>query len=65
MTVRSALLALAVLAAGAAQARDYPTKPVRVVFGIGAGGVGDGMARLVNERVAAALKQPFVLEHRP
>ena len=33
-----------------AGAQDYPTKPVRVVFGIGAGGVGDGMARLVNER---------------
>lgn len=64
MILRSALLALAV-AAAAAQAQDYPTKPVRVVFGIGAGGVGDGMARLVNERVAAALKQPFVLEHRP
>jgi tripartite-type tricarboxylate transporter receptor subunit TctC len=66
MMSRLLLVAFATLVAiKATQAQDYPTRPVRVVFAIGAGGVGDGMARLVNERMAAALKQPFVLEHRP
>jgi tripartite-type tricarboxylate transporter receptor subunit TctC len=59
------LFALASCLIANAQGQEYPTRPVRIVFVVGAGGVGDGMARIVNERMAASLGQAFVLEHRP
>jgi tripartite-type tricarboxylate transporter receptor subunit TctC len=59
------LVLVLVTAVAAAHGQDYPVRPVKMVFGVGAGGVGDAMARLVDERVAASLGQPVVLEHRP
>jgi len=62
------------LAAGAAAlpamarvafALDYPTRPVRVIVGYGAGGASDILARLVGQRLAERLNQPFIVENRP
>jgi tripartite-type tricarboxylate transporter receptor subunit TctC len=46
-------------------ALDYPTRPVRVIVGLPAGGTPDIYARLLADRLSARLGQPFVVENRP
>jgi tripartite-type tricarboxylate transporter receptor subunit TctC len=43
----------------------WPSKPVRVIVPFPAGGVVDLVARAVTDRLAAVLKQPFVVEAKP
>jgi tripartite-type tricarboxylate transporter receptor subunit TctC len=64
--------ALAVLIAGCltlvssemATAQNYPTHPVRIIVSSAAGGPLDIVGRAVAEKMAAALKQPVVVEAR-
>lgn len=71
MTDRRAFLTLSASAAaatwlGSARAQTpYPTRPVRVIVPAPAGGNADAVARVVFERVSAALGQPFVFENKP
>ncbi len=44
---------------------QFPQKPVRIIIGLGAGGVADGMTRTITDRITPSLGQPFVLENRP
>src|ERR1700722_20137281 len=65
----AALLCAGVLACVAASAGDaqepaYPTHPIRVVVSYPAGGLVDLVARVVTERVAQKLGQPFIVESR-
>ena len=63
---RRIALALAALAlALPVAAQDYPTKPVRIMVGANAGGGTDVIARMLGEKLAESLKQPFVIENRP
>ena len=48
-----------------AAAQAYPVKPVRVILGTAAGGTGDISARMVTQKMAESLGQPFVVETRP
>lgn len=59
------LLALAAAAPAAAQARDFPDKPVRIIVPFTAGGGSDMVARVVAEKLGAKWKQPVVVENRP
>ena len=57
-------LSAAVLGA-AAQAQDYPTKPIRLIVGFGAGGGNDIFARLIAPKLAERLGQPVLVENKP
>jgi tripartite-type tricarboxylate transporter receptor subunit TctC len=48
-----------------ATALDYPTRPVRLIVGLPAGGTPDIYARLVAEALSERMGQPFVVENRP
>ena len=48
-----------------ARAQSYPTRPVRLIVGFPAGGVGDVLARLMGQWLSDRLGQPFVIENRP
>jgi tripartite-type tricarboxylate transporter receptor subunit TctC len=52
------------LAAVAAQAQDYPMRPVRIVVGFGPGSVADIVARVVATRMGQTIGQQFVVENR-
>ena len=67
MIVRSAavaLIGLAVFASSAALAQDWPSKPVRIVTGFAAGGIGDLGARLLADHITRTTGQQAVVENR-
>jgi tripartite-type tricarboxylate transporter receptor subunit TctC len=59
-----AFLAAALLAL-AAQAQEFPSKPLRFVVPYPPGALTDVLARAIGERLGAALKQPVLVENRP
>ena len=59
------VLAAAVIAATLSLADDYPTHPVRIIIGFGAGASADTPARLLAQKFSDALGQQFLVENRP
>jgi tripartite-type tricarboxylate transporter receptor subunit TctC len=58
------LVLFAFLLPFAAQAQDWPAKPVRFVVPFPPGGAADALPRIVAERLSEKWKQPFVIENR-
>jgi tripartite-type tricarboxylate transporter receptor subunit TctC len=48
-----------------AQAQDYPTRPVRLIVPLGAGGPADLVARYMAQQLGERMKASFVVENRP
>jgi tripartite-type tricarboxylate transporter receptor subunit TctC len=61
---RISILIAGMFAAGVS-AQEYPARPLRVVVPWPAGGLVDVAARLVNERIQAAIGQPLVVDNKP
>src|SRR4051812_1662320 len=57
-------LAAALMLPAAAQAEDWPTRPIRLMVGFGAGGGTDIAARIVAQPLSEILGQPVVVENR-
>src|SRR5437868_4394588 len=51
--------------AHSAAAQDYPSRPVRIVFPLAAGGGGDVFTRALADELQKAWHQPVVVENRP
>src|SRR5215470_2548986 len=50
---------------GPSCARDYPTRPVRLIIGIAPGSSPDILGRLMAQWLSERLGQPFIIENRP
>ncbi len=46
-------------------AQDYPTRPVKIVVASVAGSAPDVLARLIAEKLGAALGQPVIVDNKP
>ena len=62
---RFIVAALLALAAAAAVAQNYPTRPVRLIVPFAAGGVADITARVVSQEMSTAMGQQVLVENRP
>jgi tripartite-type tricarboxylate transporter receptor subunit TctC len=64
--VRALACAIAVtgFAASAASAQSYPVKQIHIIVAYAAGGTGDVVARLLSDKLGAALGQSVVVENR-
>ncbi|MBI4190770.1 MAG: tripartite tricarboxylate transporter substrate binding protein, partial [Betaproteobacteria bacterium] len=58
-------LAAAMLALPPAQAQDYPSRPVRVIVPLAAGGGMDTVTRGLAQRLGETFGQTFVVDNRP
>lgn len=65
MTRFAFALIVALLTVATVQGQEYPVRPVRVVVGFPPGGSVDIAARVIGQKLAEQLGQPFVIENRP
>ena len=63
-TIVAALLA-ALLSAAAAQAQDYPSRPVTIIVPVGPGSGPDVIARILADRLTSQWKQQVLIVNRP
>jgi tripartite-type tricarboxylate transporter receptor subunit TctC len=65
LRVAIALSFVGLLASGTAtQAQDWPTRPIKIMVGFGAGGGTDITSRIVGQALSEVLGQPVVVENR-
>lgn len=65
MTLRVAVLILALLLPLNGAAQSYPSKPIRLLVGFSPGGAPDIIARMLGVKLQDGLRQSIVIENRP
>ena len=65
IVVAMATSLLLAAAATSASAQDWPSKPVRILIGFGAGGGTDVATRILADGLSESLGQQFVIENKP
>ena len=63
--IRAALCCVTLLAAGQANADNWPSRPIKLIVPTGAGASTDVMARLVADGVSRTIGQPMFVENVP
>jgi tripartite-type tricarboxylate transporter receptor subunit TctC len=63
--IRHILLASLILAATAAAAQTYPTRPVRAILPFAAGGLADITTRIVADKLGEKLGQRIIVDNEP
>lgn len=63
--IRTAGSAAALAAMGVSAQTPFPSRPIRIVVGLPAGGAADSLVRLMAEQLSKSLKQPVIIENRP
>jgi tripartite-type tricarboxylate transporter receptor subunit TctC len=62
---RAALIVAVSLIAAPAMAQEWPTRPIRIMVGFGAGGGTDVVTRVIAEPLAELLGQRVIVENKP
>jgi len=57
-------IGMTIASIGAARAADWPKRPIKLIVPYSAGGPTDAIARMLAERMGAALGEPVVVENR-
>lgn len=52
------------LTATAAQAQEFPARPLRIIVPFAAGATSDNIMRLIGQRMSEILKQPVIIDNR-
>jgi tripartite-type tricarboxylate transporter receptor subunit TctC len=65
VAIFTAVLSVVALLAPAAQAQEYPNRPIRVVVPFSPGGAVDGPIRAIAQELSKQLKQQVVIENKP
>ena len=60
-----ALALLSISSAPPADAQDYPTRPIRIISPVPAGGLSDVALRPVAQELSKSLGQPVIVDNRP
>ncbi len=60
-----AALAAGAFLSGAAAAQEFPSRPVKIVMGFGAGGLGDISGRAIAQQMSVSLGKPVIIENMP
>src|SRR5687767_7164786 len=63
--IGAALAAFLLFTGGAFAQAPYPSKPVRILVGFGAGGGIDLATRIFAQRLSDAMGQSFIVDNRP
>ncbi|HEX7892225.1 MAG TPA: tripartite tricarboxylate transporter substrate binding protein [Ramlibacter sp.] len=66
LKIMGCVLPLALLNAFGASAQEaYPRKPVKIIVAHAPGGGSDQLGRMMGQKLADSLKQPFIVENKP
>jgi tripartite-type tricarboxylate transporter receptor subunit TctC len=63
--LRLMIASLCIALAAPAMAQDYPSRPVKIVFPLAAGGGGDVFSRALADELSKLWQQPVIVENRP